>query len=144
MVHVLFIDVRNTARSPMAEALFNHLTDDSMRAYSCGTMSNGKVDPSAVKVLKEIGVDLRHHVPRPVSQQILADADLVVLMGKDVYPRAFSPRAVWDFRDPLGQPLSSYRELRDAIRLNVLKLIAEIRRTTAESVPADQAITAPL
>ncbi len=142
MIRVLFIDARNTARSPMAEALFNHLTGESMRAYSCGTMSNGKVDPIAVKVLKEIGVDLRHHVPRPVTQQILADADVVVLMGKDVYPRAFSPRAVWDFRDPTGQSISSYRELRDGIRLNVLKLIAEIRRTASESREVDQHIAA--
>ena len=144
MIHVLFIDARNTARSPMAEALFNHLADDSKRAFSCGTMSNGKVDPIAVKVMKEIGVDLRHHAPRPVTQQILANADVVVLMGKDVYPRAFSPRAVWDFRDPTGQSIPSYRELRDAIRLNVLKLIAEIRRAAAESRQADQPIAAPL
>ena len=142
MNRILFVDARNTARSPMAEALFNHLADESMRASSCGTMSNGKVDPSAVKVMKEIGVDLHNHVPRPVTQQLLAQADIVVLMGKDIHPRVFAPKAVWDFRDPTGHPISSYRELRNAIRLNVLKLIAEIRRTSSEPCEADQPISA--
>ena len=140
MTRVLFVDARYTARSPMAEALFNHLAGESMRAYSCGTMSNGKVDPLAVKVMKEIAIDLHNHVPRPVTQQLLAHADIFVLMGKDIHPRVFAPKAVWDFRDPTGQPLSSYRELRDAIRLNVLKLIAEIRRTSSEPCEADQPI----
>jgi protein-tyrosine-phosphatase len=142
MTRVLFVDARNTARSPMAEALFNQFAGESMRAYSCGTMSNGKVDPMAVKVMKEIGVDIRNHVPRPVTQNILAEADIVVLMGKDVHPRVFSPKAVWDFRDPTGLQLTSYRELRDAIRLNVQKLLAEIRRTKSESRESDQPIAA--
>ena len=126
----------------MAEALFNHHADESMRAYSCGTMSNGKVDPIAVKVMKEIEIDIHNHVPRPVTQQLLSRADIVVLMGKDIHPRVFAPKAVWDFRDPTGLTLSSYRELRDAIRLNILKLITEIRRTEPESCQADQTVSA--
>ncbi len=142
MKRVLFIDARNTARSPMAEALFNHLAGSSMRADSCGAMPSQKVDPLAVQVMKEIGVDIRGYTPRRVSQQSLADADIVVLMGKDVYPAAFAPHAVWNFRDPTGQPLASYRELRDAIRLNVLKLIAEIRRTSLDTQKTDRHIAA--
>lgn len=129
MKRVLFVDARNTARSRMAEALFNHLAGDSMRAASCGTMPSYKSDVLVAKVVKELGIDFPYRLPRSVTQQILAEADIVVLMGRDVYPRAFAPKAIWDFRDPTGASLSSYRDLRDAIRLNVLKLIAEIRRS---------------
>lgn len=94
--------------------------------------------------MREVGIDLRTHVPRMVNQQSLADADVVILMGKDVYPRAFSPRAIWNFQDPSGKPLTSYRELRDAIRLNVLILVAEIRRTSAEPREPDRTLAASL
>ncbi len=142
MKRVVFIDARNAARSPIAEAFFNHLADETMHAYSCGTMPGQKIDPTVVKVMKEVGIDLRTHIPRMVNQQSLADADFVILMGKDVYPRAFSPKAIWNFQDPTGLPLTSYRELRDAIRLNVLKLVAEIRRASTEPCDLDRSIAA--
>lgn len=144
MKRVLFLDARNSVRSPMAEAWFNHLAGGWARAYSRGTMPSFKIDPLAVKVMKEAGVSLTSYVPRIVNQQSITQADVVILMGKDVSPRAFSPKVVWSFQDPTGEPISHYRQLRDAIRLNVLKLIVEMHRTGAEPAAAESKLAVQL
>jgi protein-tyrosine-phosphatase len=100
-------------------------------------MPSFKIDPQAVKVMKEVGVSLTSYVPRIVNQRSIAEADVVILMGKEVSPRAFAPKAVWNFQDPTGQSIAFYRQLRDAIRLNVVKLIVEMHRSAAEPAAAE-------
>lgn len=102
-------------------SLRKRLSSDFMR-----TMPAPQVDPLAVKVMKEAGLNLRKHTPQAVNQQIVGDADLVVIMGPDVFPKAFAPRYVWDLRDPSGQPVEEYRKLRDAIRANMQNLIYDL------------------
>ncbi len=137
MTRILFIDVRNSARSVIAEAWFNQLAPDSMRAFSCGTMPRNHADPLTARAMKEIGVSLRYHTPTIVNQQALADADMVILMGQDVFPGAFAPRAIWNFRDPTGESLGRYRDLRDAIRISVAALVAELRPAIAPNLASN-------
>lgn len=128
MKHVLFIDARNSARSPMAVAWFNHIAKSGFDAFSCGTMPSAKVDSMAVKVMHEVGLNLRKHTPKAVDQLTITNADIIVIMGPDVHPHAFAPKEVWDFRDPTGQPLDDYRQLREAIRARVQILVEELER----------------
>ena len=126
MKRVLFIDARNSARSPMAVAWFKALCKNGDHASSCGTMPARQVDPTAVKVMREVGLNIRNHAPKAVNQQLVTDADVVVLLGSDVFPQAFSPRYIWKFQDPTGQSIENYRGLRDAIRDAVQALVKEI------------------
>ena len=66
---VLFLCTHNSARSQMAEALVNHFWKDRFQAYSAGT-EPGVVNPYAVKVMKEIGIDISDARSKNVNEFI--------------------------------------------------------------------------
>ena len=127
MKHVLFVDVRNTARSRMAEVWFNRLAAGWGKADSCGTMPARIGDPCVVQVMREVGVTMPDRTPRPVKQQLLSRAEVVVILGKELNAEAFPAARVWDLPDPTHQPLPQYRLVRDAIYRNVEELIVDLR-----------------
>ncbi len=133
MKHVLFVDVRNTARSRMAEVWFNRLAAGWGKAESCGTMPARTADPCVAQVMREVGVPMPDRTPRPVKQQLLARAEVVVILGKELNAQAFASARVWDLPDPTHQPLSQYRLVRDAIYRNVEELIVELRTQERQS-----------
>ena len=126
MKRVLFVDVRNATRSPIAEAWFNHLAGNQAKASSCGTLPAERISACAVQVMRETGVDIHRQFPRPITPHLLDDADIVVFMGTGIYPRVHHGIRVWDLSDPAGGSLEHVRELRDRIRIRVEQLIAEI------------------
>ncbi len=141
MKHVLFIDVRNTARSRMAEAWFNRSAAGWGKAESCGTMPAREGDPLVRQVMDEVGVRLSNRTPRPLRQQLLAHADLIVILGKELNAQAFGRARVWDLPDPTGYPLAHYRLVRDAIGRQVEELSLEFHtgapaRTYCSTGPA--------
>jgi arsenate reductase len=127
MKHILFIDVRNATRSQIAEAWFNHLANGYAEARSCGTMPADQVGGRAVQVMKEVGINIKHKRPRPITQELMNWADIVVILGTGIFPRAFSPTAIWNFEDPTGKSIEQVRFLRDEIRTSVENLLAEIQ-----------------
>jgi len=134
MRRIVFIDTRNATRSQIAEAWFNRLGEDCGQASSCGTMPANVIDPRALQVLREVGLTPTQRYPKAVNQQLLANADIVVLMGKDVQPHAFKPTYVWDFNDLNAHPIEAVRELRDQIRRRVAELVAELRLQEMDSL----------
>ncbi|CAG0945400.1 arsenate reductase [Anaerolineae bacterium] len=134
MKRILFVDVRNATRSQIAEAWCNHLAGKYAQAQSCGTMPANTIDERAAQMMREVGLDLRAKSPKRVSQQAIAQADIVVLMGKDIQPYAFKDARVWEFKDLAGEPVEQVRILRDRIRTRVQNLIAEIRIAEFDSV----------
>lgn len=128
MKHVLFIDTRNATRSQLAEAWFNSLANHYAEARSCGTMPADQVGRRAIQVMKEVGIDLRHKRPRPVTQALMNWADIVVVLGTGIFPRAFTPTFVWNFEDPTGKSLDEVRRLRDEIRAHVEGLIVDLQQ----------------
>jgi arsenate reductase len=63
---VLFVSIDNSLRSQMAEAWMNHLFRDRFDARSAGLSPASSVSPYAVKVMKEIGIEISHKKPRSV------------------------------------------------------------------------------
>lgn len=137
MKRILFVDLRNTARSQMAEAWFNQFAEGWAKAYSCGTMPAAMPDPLTIQVMREVEIRARSWMPKPLNNALLTQADIVVLMGKDVFPGALTPDFVWDFQDPTGKDVVHYRIQRDAIRCRVQELIVELQRVHFESTRAD-------
>jgi len=124
---VLFICTHNSCRSQMAEGLVNGLMGDRYRAYSAGTEAT-TVQPIAIVVLAEIGIDISHHESKPVSHFQGERFDLVVTVcdsARDTCP--FIPGASRylhrTFEDPSHlsgseqEILDAYRRTRDAIRI---------------------------
>jgi arsenate reductase len=74
---VLFICTHNSARSHMAEGFMNALYGDRYSAFSAGTEPS-TVNPYAVRVMKEIGIDISDHRSKSVDEFIDQDLDYVV------------------------------------------------------------------
>src|SRR5690349_11431684 len=125
MKTVLFACVHNAGRSQMAAALFNALADPARaRALSAGTEPGQRVHPEVMSVMKEAGVDLSAAVPRRLTPELVAQADLLITMGCGeacpVVPGL--RRDDWPLLDPKGQPIERVREIREHIRQRVQQL----------------------
>ena len=134
MKRVLFVDVRNATRSQIAEAWFTHLTGESGRASSCGTLPARRVSVNAIQVMSKLGIDISRKWPKPITPRLLDRADIVVFMGSAIYPRAHHGIRVWDFEDTAGRSLDQVQDQCDQICRRVEQLIAEIAQE--EAVPA--------
>jgi protein-tyrosine-phosphatase len=134
MKRVLFIDIRNATRSQMAEAWLNQLGEPWVQARSCGTMPANRIDGRAVEVMREAGIDIHTKFPKSISQQRMNWADIVVVFGTGIYPRAMTPTQVWNLDDSIGKPIDQVRVLRDEIRKRVEALLVEIQKEEWESI----------
>lgn len=74
---VLFICSHNSARSQMAEGFLNHFYGEYYEAYSAGTMPS-RVNPYAIKVMEEIGIDISTHYSKGLDDFINKEFDYVV------------------------------------------------------------------
>jgi arsenate reductase len=132
---VLFLCTGNACRSQMAEGWARHLHGDRLRAYSGGT-APGHVDPRAMLVMREVGVDLSSHRSKHVSELMDVGFDAVITVcdkaneSCPVFPGRVR-RIHAGFDDPPrlaagaadeDEALSHYRRVRDEIRDFVLKL----------------------
>jgi len=128
MKTVLFVCVENACRSQMAEGLFNQLASGKAKAISAGTRPAERVNPSAVKVMKEIGIDISKQRPKLLTQGMIEDADKVVLMGCGAEECPLIPKDFedWGIEDPSEKPLQTFRKVRDNIKRMVEGLIGEI------------------
>jgi len=125
---VIFACVQNAGRSQMAAAFFNTLADPSAaRAISAGTAPAARVHPEVVEAMREVGIDLAGVRPRPLTDDLVVRADLLITMGcGDACPVAPGvPRDDWPLPDPHGEPLERVREIREQVRARVAQLVAE-------------------
>lgn len=108
----------------------NALASKGIEARSAGTEPAERVNPHAVTVMKEVGIDISRHAPKLLTDEMLKAADRIITMGclaKDVCPVVFLPKTEdWGIEDPVGQPLGKFREVRDRIRERVQGLLAQI------------------
>ena len=125
---VLFVCVHNAGRSQMAAGYLQHLAGDRVEVRSAGTMPGNQVNPSAIAVMAEEGIDLTTATPKVLTDEAVQASDYVITMGcGDKCP--FYPGKTyldWKLEDPAGQGVDSVRPIRDEIRKLVENLIAEI------------------
>ncbi len=129
MKKVLFVCVENACRSQMAKGFFNTFTKNAV-AESAGTQPAEKVDPVAVQVMKEKGIDLSGFVPKMLTFSMNNEFDVIVTMGcMKCCPITPQEKTItWDIEDPKGKPPGAYRQIRDQIEKNVKKLMTEVIR----------------
>lgn len=123
---ILFLCVANSARSQMAEGLARARFGDEVRIQSAGSAPS-RVNPLAVEVMAEIGIDLSTHSSKSVETIDPASVDLVItLCAEEVCPVFLSKarRLHWPLDDPdkkdealsHAERLAHFRRARDAIR----------------------------
>jgi arsenate reductase (thioredoxin) len=136
-VKVLFLCVANSARSQLAEGIAKHLFGSSAEVESAGSEPSGKVQPWAVEVLREQGIDISRNFSKSVNQlppPFLAGLDYVVtLCAEEICPHLPSKaqRLHWPIPDPASalesEKPAAFREARDAIHAH-LKAFAEEKK----------------
>ncbi|MGB9612958.1 MAG: low molecular weight phosphatase family protein [Candidatus Margulisiibacteriota bacterium] len=134
MKNILFVCIENSCRSQMAEGFFNHLAQGKAKAFSAGTQPSKEVNPLAIRVMKEVGVDISNQRPKLLTEEQIKNADRVVVMGCGADVGAVCPAVVlervenWDIEDPKGKPIEKFREVRDIIREKIESLVKEIEK----------------
>ena len=79
---MLFVCTHNAGRSIVAAALLNAHQPPGVRADSAGTDPSDALNPTVVAALAERGISLAGVAPKPITTQLLADADLVITMSR--------------------------------------------------------------
>ncbi len=110
----------------MAEAFLNLIGNGKVTGLSAGTQPAEKINPAAVQVMSEIGIDISGNKPRQLTVELMNEADRAVVMGcgaEKSCPASFIQVENWELEDPEGQPLEKVRAIRDEIRDRVNKLV---------------------
>ncbi len=125
---VLFLCVHNAGRSQMALGWLRHLGQDRIVGYSGGSEPVVEINPAAIAVMAEVGIDITAEVPKRWTEATVREADVVVLMGcGDACPVYPGKRYVdWILQDPAGRDMDMVRGVRDAIRAHVELLLVEL------------------
>lgn len=125
---VLFVCVQNAGRSQMAMALMNELSAGKISVRSAGSMPAREVSEKTIAVMAEIGLDLTQEFPKPLTDDVVQAADVVITMGcGDACPLYPGKRYLdWNLTDPAELDLEGVRGVRDEIRALVEDLIAEL------------------
>ncbi|MFC3688832.1 low molecular weight phosphatase family protein [Aquipuribacter hungaricus] len=137
---VLFVCVKNGGKSQMAAGLMRQATGGRVQVLSAGTAPGGAVNALSAESLLEVGVDIRDQVPQPVTDELVAAADLVVVLGRDavVAPEDGTPVVTWDTDEPSERGISGMermRLVRDDIAARVDALAADLARATDAPLP---------
>jgi len=125
---VLFVCERNAGRSQMAAAFAHHLSNGWVGVRSAGSHPGEQVDPVVVDAMCELGVDVRLEFPKPLTDDVLRAADIVVTLGCGdacpVYPgKRYQD---WPVADPAGQSLEAVRRIRYELYHRVWDLLETV------------------
>ena len=125
---VLFVCTHNAGRSQMAAALLAREAAGRVRVTSAGSQPASQLNPAVVQAMAEIGLDISREFPKPLTNDKVRAADLVITMGCGdacpIYPG--QRHEDWDLPDPAGLPVGAVRPIRDAILDRVRALVSEL------------------
>ncbi len=110
---VLFVCVKNAGKSQMAAALMRQRFGGAIRVLSAGTSPGGALNAESMTALEEVGASTAGEHPKPVDGALLAQADLVVLLGEEVQldPGA-TPAQRWVTDEPSRRGVEGMERMR--------------------------------
>jgi len=125
---VLFVCIHNAGRSQMAAALLDHHAQGRVRVRSGGSAPGERINPAVAQAMAEVGLDLSREFPKPVTDEAVKAADVVITMGcGDACPIYPGKRYEdWALTDPMGKGVEQVRPIRDEIDKRVQALLAEL------------------
>jgi protein-tyrosine-phosphatase len=130
---VLFVCIHNAGRSQMAAGYMTALSGGAVEVRSGGSEPGNQINPTAIAVMAEEGIDISHAVPQLMTTEQVQASDVVITMGcGDVCPIFPGKRYEdWDLVDPAGKGPDEVRPIRDDIKRRVEALLAELLPVTA-------------
>ncbi|MFN8615772.1 MAG: arsenate reductase ArsC [Dehalococcoidia bacterium] len=125
---VLFVCVHNAGRSQMAAVLTAQLGGGRVRVRSAGSAPASEINPRVVEAMAELGMDLSQEFPKPLTDDFVRAAEVVITMGcGDACPIYPGKKYVdWDVQDPAGEPIEVVRRIRDDIASRVRVLLSNL------------------
>ncbi len=123
MIKVLFLCTGNSCRSQMAEGFLKQYRD--FEVHSAGTKPSNQVDPNAIEVMKELGIDISGQKPKSVNEFLSREFDYVITVCDDakescpLFLGKVKHRLHLGFADPAGKDITVFRKIRDEIREKV-------------------------
>jgi arsenate reductase (thioredoxin) len=128
---VLFVCVHNAGRSQMAAGLVKLRSQGRIHVRSAGSDPGEAINPAVVEAMNELGVDMGEAFPKPLTDEVVRAADVVITMGcGDACPIYPGKRYEdWVLDDPEGQSLEVVRRIRDELDTKVHTLVGELLAT---------------
>jgi arsenate reductase (thioredoxin) len=128
MPEVLFVCVHNAGRSQMAAGLVKLRSGGRVHVRSAGSDPGEVINPAVIEAMDEIGVDMGEEFPKPLTDEVVRAADVVITMGCGdacpIYPG--KKYEDWVLDDPEGQGLEAVRRIRDEVDRKVQQLLGEL------------------
>src|SRR5258706_13694138 len=133
MPEVLFVCVHNAGRSQMAAGLVKLRSEGRIHVRSAGSDPGETINPAVVEAMQELGVDMSEEFPKPLTDEVVRAADVVITVGcGDACPIYPGKRYEdWELEDPAGQDIDAVRGIRDEIDVRIKKLVGEMVPTAA-------------
>jgi protein-tyrosine-phosphatase len=125
---VVFLCIHNSGRSLAARVLLDHYAKGRIDVRSAGSEPADKLNPSVVAILEERGLDPTQEFPKPLTEEMARESDIIVTMGcGDTCPVYPGKRYLdWELDDPAGKPAEAVRPIVDDIDRRVRSLLAEL------------------
>lgn len=129
---VLFICVQNSARSQIAEGFFKKYANKGITCVSAGTVPADRVNPYAIEVMKEVGIDIGANKPKILTNEMIDRAVTIINMGcmdNDSCPAILVKNRMmedWGIEDPAGKSIEKMRRIRDQIERKVVSLVRQL------------------
>ena len=125
---ILFVCVHNAGRSQMAAALLTSAAQGKVHVRSAGTAPANEIHPGVREAMAEIGIDMTQEFPKPLTDEVVAAADVVITMGCGdacpIYPG--KTYLDWEVGDPANKPIDEVRPIREEIDRRVRALLEEL------------------
>lgn len=116
---VLFVCVQNAGRSQMVEGFFRKYAPKGYETLGAGTVPTSQINPIAVEVMKEVGIDISSQKPKDLTEDMMRNATTIINMGgmDDKFcPALFVPKVIdRGIEDPKDKSTEKVREIRDEI-----------------------------
>ena len=131
-LEILFVCVHNAGRSQMAAGLVTLRSEGRISVRSAGSAPGETINPLVVEAMAELGIDLAEAFPKPLTDEVVRAADVVITMGcGDACPIYPGKRYEdWVLGDPAAaESLETVRAIRDDVDERVTRLVSELVRS---------------
>jgi arsenate reductase (thioredoxin) len=138
---VVFVSLSGGGRGQIAAALTQRLSAKRVSVHSAGTAIKGEIDPGVHAAIAEFGIDPEDAFARPVTDEVLRGADVVVTMGHSVGVIEIPPHVRhedWRVGDPVGAPIDEIRRVLSDIEYRVRALLTDLGVPAADDQQADR------
>ena len=129
---ILFVCVENAGRSQMAQGFAEAFGKGKVQVYSAGSRPSSHINPLAIEVMKEKGIDLSGRRPRGLNDLPSVEMDYLITMGcEETCPAVPAKKIIeWEIADPKGKPIDEVRRIRDMLEDKVKRLLEELLYVT--------------